>query len=254
MVWLYALGSVVAVSLISLIGVFTLSLNEKRLERFLFLLVALSAGALFGDVLIHLLPEIFRTGSQTPVFSSLTIAAGILLFFILEKFFHWHHSHAIDGEHESCQHAHIKPLGRLNLIADGFHNFLDGLTIGVSFLAGPTIGLASTIAVILHEIPQEIGDFGILLHSGYTRQRALALNLLSALFAVIGTIIALWIGTRISIFNQLLLPLAAGGFLYLAGSDLVPELQRTTDPKKSLWQLTAMTVGIALMVALVFLE
>lgn len=252
--WLYALGSVVAVSLVSLVGVFTLALSEKRLGRTLFLLVALSAGALFGDVLIHLLPEIFAESSDSPLSFSLAIIAGILLFFVLEKFFHWHHSHALDDKHDSCAHFHIKPLGRLNLVADGFHNFLDGLAIGVSFLAGPTIGLATTLAVILHEIPQEIGDFGILLHAGYTRRRALWLNLLSALLAVFGTVLALWLGAHSAVFSRWLLPLAAGGFLYLAGSDLVPELQRTTDLKKSLWQLGAMTLGVALMAGLTFLE
>ncbi|MCC6290613.1 ZIP family metal transporter [Candidatus Nomurabacteria bacterium] len=252
-VWLYALISVLAVGLVSLVGIFALSLNELRLRNALFLLVALSAGALFGDVLIHLLPEIFE-GKTNVLVPSLAVLAGILLFFILEKFLHWHHSHGIDNERDECEHIHIKPFGRLNLIADGFHNFLDGITIGISFLVNPTVGFATTLAVILHEIPQEMGDFGILLHAGYNRRQALYLNLLSALTAVLGTIIALALGSRIETFGTTLLPIAAGGFLYLAGSDLVPELHRTTDPKKSSLQLIAMLIGIALMAMLTLVE
>lgn len=247
--WLYALASVLAVSLISLVGVFTLSMSPDRLRRIVFILVALAAGALFGDALIHLLPEIYAT-AQYPILASLLILLGIVIFLILEKILRWHHHHHIN---EGDEHATL-PLGYLNLISDAFHNLLDGLVIGVSYLISPAVGLATTIAVIFHEIPQEIGDFGILIHAGFTRGRALFLNLLSALLAVVGVIVALLIGSRIELFNQVLLPLAAGGFLYIAGSDLVPEIHKTPDPRRSLLQIGAFIFGILLMVGLLYVE
>ena len=255
LIWLYALGSVVLVSLASLAGVIALSVSETRLRQLLFLLVALATGALFGDVVIHLLPEIFSASGSTTT-AALGVLAGVLLFFSLEKFFHWRHTHEVDhcDQPEHQQQHGVQPLGYLNLIADGFHNLLDGAIIGVSFLASPAIGLATTIAVILHEIPQEIGDFGILLHAGFSRGRAILFNALSASLAIIGVLLALLFGTLTAQFTPTLLALAAGGFLYLAGSDLVPELHKTTDPKKSLLQFGAMLIGIALMFTLTFLE
>lgn len=253
MLWLYTLLSVGAVGLVSFVGVFTLALNEKRLRAALFLLVALATGALFGDVLIHLLPEIFES-AEKPLAAALTVLGGILLFFVLEKFLHWHHAHGVDDCAAPEHHHSARHLGHLNLLADGLHNFLDGLIIGASYLASPTIGLASTLAVVLHEIPQEIGDFAILLHSGFSRRRALFLNFISAMLAGGGALLALILGGRSSALVAWLPALAAGGFLYLAGSDLVPELHKTTELKKSLLQFAAMLVGIALMAALVWIE
>ncbi|MEK7209136.1 MAG: ZIP family metal transporter [Patescibacteria group bacterium] len=253
-VWFYALGSVILVSLASLVGVVALSVSETRLRQILFLLVALATGALFGDVVIHLLPEIFNAGGDTTT-AAFGILAGLLLFFSLEKFLHWRHTHEVDNCDEPAHHhRRVQPLGYLNLIADGFHNLLDGAIIGVSFLASPAIGLATTLAVILHEIPQEIGDFGILIHAGFSRGRAILFNALSASLAIVGVIAALIFGVLTEQFTLGLLALAAGGFLYLAGSDLVPELHKTTDPKKSFLQFGAMLIGIALMFALTFLE
>lgn len=247
---LYAIVSVIAVSLVSLVGALTLLMEEKKLRRILFLLVALSVGALFGDAIIHLLPEIFAT-SSVPAVSSLYIIAGMLVFFILEKFLHWKHSHEVEDEHSESQ---IKPLGYLSLVADGLHNFIDGIIIGVSYLAGWQIGLASTIAVALHEIPQEAGDFGLLLHAGFSKRKALFFNFLSALVALVGTIVALAIGSWAGNFIFVALPIAAGGFIYIAGSDLVPELHKITDPRKSAVQFLAILVGVALMMLLLLIE
>ncbi len=251
-IWLYTLGSVTAVSLVSLIGVATLALNEKRLRKILFLLVALAAGALFGDVIFHILPELFSE-NKSPLTAGLGIISGLLVFFMLEKFLHWRHHHQVDTCDEPGHHA-IAPVGHLNLIADGLHNLLDGAIIGASFLVSPALGFATTIAVILHEIPQEIGDFAVLIHAGFSKARAIWLNLLSALLAILGAIISLVIGSDIQAFTPIILALAAGGFLYIAGSDLVPELHKITDPKKSLAQLGAIILGLALMLLLTFLE
>ena len=256
MIWLYTLASVLVVSLVSLIGVLFLIASEGRLRRSLSFLVALATGALFGDVLIHLLPQIFTdalTRGNT-LLPSLLILAGLLLFFVLEKFLRWSHRHGLDDcACSPADHRPTAPVGQLALISDGFHNLLDGVIIAVSFMASPAIGLATTLAVVLHEIPQEIGDFAVLIHSGFTRRRALLFNLLSASLAIVGAVLTLAIGARVASLAEFLLPLAAGGFLYLAGSDLVPELHKITDFKKSLIQFAAFLLGITAMLLLLFL-
>jgi len=142
----------------------------------------------------------------------------------------------------------------MNLIGDGVHNLIDGILIGASFLADPVLGVATTIAVILHEIPQEIGDFAVLVHGGFSRGKALALNFGSALLAVAGVAIAIWIGSAAESFAALLVPFAAGGFLYIAGSDLIPELHHHESVKKSILQLITFLAGIGVMWAMLLLE
>lgn len=247
MPYIYAILSVIAVSLVSLAGVFTLSIREEVIRKYIFLLVSLAVGALLGDAFIHLIPEAFENSSQ-PVIVSLLIIAGILAFFVLEKFLHWHH-HGDDTDEDE-----IHPVGKLVLFSDGVHNFIDGIIIGTSFLASPALGVATTIAVILHEIPQEIGDFAVLLHSGYTRQRALWLNFLSALTAVLGTLVAFFFGGAGQAFSEMILPLAAGGFIYIAVADLIPELHKTKLLKHSLAQFVALVLGVVLMLSLLWLE
>lgn len=252
-IWFQAIASVVAVSVVSLIGAVALSLQVERLKKIVFALVALAAGALFGDVIIHIIPELFESQIPSHIIG-IFILAGILIFFVLEKFLHWSHQHEMS---DCVEPGHSHPpmaLGQLNLAADGLHNFIDGLTIGASFLVSPEVGAATTIAVILHEIPQEIGDFGILIHAGYSVKKALLFNLFSASLAIIGTIIALALGSQIEAMGNYLLALAAGGFLYTAGSDLLPELHKTTNLKKSLVQFIAMLIGIGLMFVLLLLE
>jgi len=237
---------VLAVSLISLIGIFTLSLNVNRLRTVLIYLVSFSAGALFGDAFIHLLPELVEeTGFTLTV--SLSLLAGIVIFFILEKVIHWQHCH------EPVTKGHIHPFAYTNLVGDGLHNFIDGIIIGVAYLVNIPVGIATTVAVVLHEIPQEIGDFGVLLHAGFSKQKALAMNFLSALAAVLGTVLALWLGDVTSTFTQILVPFAVGGFVYIAGSDLIPELHKHNGTSNSILQLLAFVLGILVMVALLFI-
>lgn len=245
--YIYAFGSVLIVSLISLVGVFSLSLREKTLKKYVGIFISLAVGALLGDAFIHLIPEAFESlPSKTLV--SVLIILGIIVFFIIEKFLHWHH-HGEDKEE-----PHIHPVGQLILFTDGFHNLIDGIIIGVSFLVSIPIGIATTLAVILHEIPQEIGDFAVLLHAGYTKKRALWLNFLSALMAVIGVFIALIFGNMAETFSLWILPIAAGGFIYIAVADLIPELQKTKQIKYSVMQLLTVLLGIFAMVALTLLE
>jgi zinc and cadmium transporter len=245
--WLYALGSVILVSLISLIGVITIPISEKKLKSLVFVLVSLATGALFGDAFIHLLPQAFRD-STSRVGPSAYVLLGIFTFFILEKFLRWRHEHVL-------QYANsLHHLGIMNLVADGLHNMIDGMLIGASYLVGVKIGVATTLAVVLHEVPQEIGDFGILLHAGYSRRRALLYNYLSASVAVLGTIFALTIGSGAKSFSSFMLPLTAGGFIYIAGSDLMPELHKENAIAKSLVQLVALSAGVGLMLLLLLVE
>jgi zinc and cadmium transporter len=250
LIWWQSLIAVAIVSLISLIGVFTLTLGEIRLRRYLLVLVALSAGSLFGDVFFHLLPEICKGKDRITFGVSVLILTGILFSFFLEKFLHWGHAHNNDG----CAPA-IKPLGYLALLSDTLHNFVDGVIIAASFLVSFPIGLTTTLAVIFHEIPQEIADFGVLLYAGFSRRRALLLNLLSASSAVVGAIFVLLLGADYGdSVTAICLPIAAGNFLYIAGSNLVPELHKTLDWRKSFVQLAALLLGICLMAALLFFD
>lgn len=247
---LYALISVIAVSLISLIGIIGLSMRESFLRKNLFLLVSLAVGALFGDVFIHLLPhahEELPGKVAVPFF----VLLGIVIFFVLEKFLRWQHVH---GVHETDDQADTtKPVGPLVLIGDAVHNFIDGIIIGGSFLVNIEVGFATTLAIALHEIPQEIGDFALLIHAGYSKRRALLLNFLSGLIAIIGTV-GVFVFASVEGIIPALAALAAGGFIYIAGSDLVPELHKNGKVGQSFQQLIAILVGIGLMFALLLFE
>ena len=247
-VWLYTIVSVLLISLISLIGIVALSIKVDRLKKFLIYLVAFSAGALFGDAFLHLLPEMIEEGLFS-LTSSFLILGGILLFFFVEKVIHWHHCHHVG---DNCEHVHSFAI--MNLVGDGVHNFIDGIIIAASYLVSLPVGIATTIAVALHEIPQEIGDFGILIHGGFSKARALFWNLASALLAVLGAVITLLVDRIVENVEIYLVPLAIGGFIYIAGSDLIPELHKEEDTGKSLLQLIALALGILAMAALLLLE
>jgi len=245
LVWIYSLIGVLVVSLISFIGLFTLPINEKKLANFLLYFVSFSVGALLGDVFIHLLPEAVEN-SGFGLNISLYILLGIISSFIMEKILHWRHYHA------SPPKKHPRPFALMSLIGDSIHNFIDGLIIGGSYLVSLPIGFASTIAVILHEIPQEIGDFGILLHGGFSKKKALFLNFVTALTAFLGVLISLILSTFNYQFTYFLIPFAAGNFIYIAGSDLIPELHKEADLKKGFIQLLFFILGISIMIALLF--
>jgi zinc and cadmium transporter len=245
--YIYTLISVIIVSLISLVGVFSFSLNEEFVKKYVGLFISLAVGALLGDAFIHLIPGTYEK-IQNATLAGILIISGILLFFIIEKFLHWHH-HGEDKEESD-----IHPVGKLILFTDGFHNLIDGIIIGVSFLVSIPVGIATTLAVVLHEIPQEIGDFAVLIHSGYTKQKALLLNFLSALTAVVGALIALIFGGIAENFTIWVIPIAAGGFIYIALADLIPELHKMKNIKSSFLQFLVLVIGIILMLALGLLE
>lgn len=250
----YALLSVFVVSLISLIGIFSLPLSNKSLEKVLLYFVSFSAGALFGDAFIHLLPQATVHGFTLKI--SLYILLGIVISFFIEKVIHWHHCHHSGKHYDECAHHRHKEksFAYMNIFGDLVHNFIDGLIIGGSYLVSIPVGLATTIAVILHEIPQEIGDFGILLHAGFTKTRALVYNFLTSLSAFIGVGIALIIGLKSEAFFLFLLPFAAGTFIYIAGSDLIPELHKEKIVSKSTVQVIFFLLGIGIMILLLLLE
>ena len=245
--WFFSFISVFLVSLLSFTGVLFLALQAEKLKKILLFLVSFSAGGLLGDAFLHLLPEAVETmGFNLEV--SLAVLAGLLVFFVLEKFIAWRHCHIPT----SREHPH--PLALMNLVGDGFHNFMDGMVIAASFLVGLPLGIATTLAVIFHEIPQEIGDFGVLLHGGFSKKKALFFNFLSASTAFAGVFFTFLLGVKFIHLTRLLIPFTAGGFLYIAGSDLIPELHKETQLAKSLWQMLGLILGIGVMMILLLNE
>ncbi len=241
------LGSVFLVSIASLVGIAAIGLREKVFRKIVLYLVSFSAGALFGGAFIHLLPETAREFGFG-VEASLLVLAGIVLFFVIEKVIHWHHCHL------ATPAGTVHSFGYMNLLGDAVHNFVDGLMIAGSYLAGFSLGVTTTVAVLLHEIPQEIGDFAVLVHSGFSRKKALCFNFLSALTAVLGAVAAVAMSAFVENAAFFLLPFTAGGFIYIAGSDLIPELKKCIPVRESLLQLVAMLCGISVMFLLVLLE
>ncbi|MGY6217221.1 ZIP family metal transporter [Methylolobus aquaticus] len=215
-VGLYAFGAGVAVSLVAFSGAFVLWLPPHRLQRLVPALVALAVGVLLGDAFIHLIPDaISRHGDPGEV--CLAVLGGLFLFFVLEKGVRWRHDHALTS-------ATVKPMARMNLIGDAVHNFVDGILITGSFWIDPWIGATTTLAIIAHEIPQEIGDVGALIHGGYRPGQAIRYNFYCSLTVLPGIGATLLLGQYAEASLTLLLPVAAGGFIYIASSDLIPAL------------------------------
>ena len=246
-VWLYTIISVLAVSIIGLIGIFFLSIKSEKLEKLLVYMISFSAGALLGDAFIHLLPEAVKTSGFT-IMISLSVLAGIGFSFTAEKIIHWRHCH----HPTTSKHPHH--LSTMNLVGDGVHNFIDGIIIAASYLISIPVGLATTLAVVLHEIPQEISDFGVLVYGGYSKKKALMSNFLIALTSILGAILTLLIGIKSEKLLLFLIPFAAGNFIYIACSDLIPELHKETKLKISLAQLILFLLGILVMAVLLLLE
>ncbi len=246
-VWIYTLASVFIISLISFVGVLALAIEQKRLHKLLLYLVSFSAGALLGDVFIHLIPQLIKEDNFTLKTSFLALG-GIVIFFTIEKIVHWQHCHMPQTKH------HIHPFAIVNLVGDGVHNLIDGLIIGASYIVSIPLGIATTIAVIFHEIPQEIGDFGVLLHGGFSKNKALLFNFLSALAAVLGGLIALVAANASPAIISAIVPIAIGGFIYIAGADLIPELHKNFETKKAIFELIAFIAGILVIASLILIE
>lgn len=235
----WILVSTFAMSLFAWVGLLTFALKEKYLRAILLPLVAFSAGALLGGAFLHLLPESIHEGHSS-LSTYLWVLAGFTVFFALEQFISWHHCHKMPSEH-------IKPVTYLVLLADGIHNFIGGLAIAGSFLVSVNAGLITWIAAAAHEIPQEFGDFGILVHGGWKKSTALIYNFMSALTVVLGGIVAYMIAG--SFDTAFLLPFAAGNFIYIAASDLIPEIKQTESVRVGISHFVAFIAGLGLLLA-----
>ena len=243
----YALVSVFIVSVISLVGIATLWIRLSLLKKIVLWLVSFSAWALLGDVFFHLLPGIIHTAWRN-VTISLRILGWIFFGLITEKVIRRNHCHMPVTK----QHTH--PFAIMNLVWDMVHNLIDGLIIWASYLVSIPVGIATTIAVVLHEIPQEIWDFGVLVHGGFSRKRALLLNFVTALTAVLGVLIAFLLYRYTNNMVAILIPFAAGTFIYIAGSDLIPELHKENKLSQSIPQILFFLLGIWIMSVLLFIE
>lgn len=248
---LLSLLSVLCVSLISLAGIALFSLHEGLIRKSLLLLVGFSTGALLGDVFIHIFPEMLEESEQQFFSPFLLVLCGMLLSFVIEKVIHWRHCHCSALPKDSM---HIHPVGVMNLIGDGIHNFIDGALIAGSYLVSPSVGIATTVAVVLHEIPQEIGDFAVLLFSGFSVRKAAIFNMFSACAAFVGALVVLAVASSLPLLGSMLLPIAAGNFLYIAGADLMPELHKETRLSQAALQLIVILCGVGIMQLLTLLE
>ncbi len=233
----WIVGSSLLMSAIALVGSVTLVLKEQTLQRILLPLVALAAGSLIGGAFFHMIPAgIEQYGNNTAFY--VWILAGFSTFFALEQLLHWHHCHRASA---SCK----KPLTYLILIGDGLHNFIGGLAIAGTFIADIRIGIMAWLAAAAHEIPQELGDFGVLVHGGWEKRKALLFNVLSALTFLLGGLL-----TYVASFNfdiAFLIPFAAGNFIYIGASDLIPEVKDHEDVRANSINFAAFLIGIALM-------
>jgi zinc and cadmium transporter len=236
---IYILISTFAITFIAFIGIFTLAIKEKILNKILLLLVSLSAGALMGGALLHLLPEAVEEAEGTDFNVFLVVLIGFILFFLIEKVLHWRHCHK-----GKCD---VHTFHYMNLIGDSIHNFIDGLIISAGFIASIEIGISTVIAIAAHEIPQEIGDFGVLIFGGFKKKKAIVLNFTVALTIVLGGIVGYFISSTINQSVIFLLPFAAGGFIYIAATDLVPEIKKELDIKKSMATIFVFICGILIM-------
>lgn len=243
-VWTFS--ALAVISALSLVGSVTLVMAPATLRKGLIVLVAFAAGALLGDAFIHILPEIAESETGLDLWASLSLVGGVLAFFILEKVLHWHHSHLPSREV-------LHPVATMNLVGDGLHNFIDGAIVAAAFTVSPQVGIATAIAVALHEIPQELGDFAILLHGGLRPRKALLLNFATGLAAVAGGAVTL-LFANVTAIERPLLPFTAGAFVYIASTDLIPEMHKEPEPAKSAIQVAGLIAGVATMTLLLVFE
>jgi len=233
LVWIIA--SSVAMSAIAWVGLVTVALNQEQLKKLLLPLVAFSAGSLLAGALLHLLPEaVAANGPGLGTF--LPVLGGFALFFLMEQFLSWHQGHSVEPDEK-------QPVTYLILLADGLHNFIGGLAIGASFIVSTEVGIITWIAAAAHEVPQELGDFGILIRGGWRRYQALAANFLSAATIVPGALLAYYLSADFDI--TFLLSFAAGNFIYIAASDLIPEVKHDRRLTNNLIHFGAFVAGVS---------
>ena len=250
------------IAVLSLMGMTILFIKDSAVGKAVLSLVALSAGAMLGNALFHLLPEsieLAQEGGGVSLFvSMLLFSLAFALSFLFEQLFSWHHCHrashhAGHDQPEDCQLGR-KPYTQLVLMSDAIHNFIDGIILAAAFIVSPALGVTTTIAIALHEIPQELGDFAVLVHGGYKRGRALLLNAFSASSVILGGLVGYFVSSSVELAIPVLIPFAAGAFVYIAASDLLPELKHEEKIKDSLLHFLIFSLGIGIMIITTFLE
>jgi len=224
--------------LLAFAGIFTFFIPKKIFEKIIIFLVAFTTGTLLGGAFFHFLPEAFEKISL--LFLLILVLVGFMLFFLLEKYVHWRHCH--EGE---CE---VHPVSYLILYGDSVHNFIDGLIIAGSFLISVPFGIISSLLVMAHELPQEIGDFGVLVYGGFEKNKALFYNFFAQLFSVLGGILGFYFFSAKE-YLTFLLPIAAGGFLYIALADLIPEVFKEKKPIKILINIIVIILGLLLLLS-----
>ncbi|MDD4897476.1 MAG: ZIP family metal transporter [Candidatus Pacebacteria bacterium] len=244
MILLNILTACFLISICVWLAVLFLFFKKETLSKITMFLVSLSAGALIGGAFLHLLPEASEEMGSEKLFFIVLIA--FVLFFLIEKVFHWRHCHK-----ENCE---VHTFGYMNLVGDSLHNFIDGLVIASVFMVDFKLGVITTLAIALHEIPQEIGDFGVLIHAGFNKVKALVLNYIVATTVILGGVVGYFASFYIKGVMPYLLPIAAGGFIYIAASDLMPEIRKESNLKKSIMSFGIFILGIIFMYAVKFLE
>lgn len=243
MTLIWILSATTLVSVISLVGIFTFGIKSNFFDKILFLLIGFATGGLIGGAFLHLLPRAIEYASPDKVFFFALI--GFVAFFMMERYLYWRHCH--DGV---CD---VHTFRYLNLVGDGIHNFTDGLIIAASFMTDIKLGIVTTLAVIFHEVPQEIGDFGILVYGGFSKRKALVFNFICGLFAIIGALLGYALGNIIQEVSAFLISFTAGGFIYIAASDLIPELHKQKSHLRANMAFVAFMLGLAFMALLKFI-
>lgn len=241
---LYPIASVIFVSLVSVIAAIPLLIKKKISEKLLLFFLSASVGVLLATVFMTLIPE--AVAHKYTLGVALNILYGFFTMFLLEKFVHWHHNKKCEDGH--CGHGHAYNLAPVNLMGDAIHNFIDGLVIAGSYAVSVTLGITATISIIFHELPQEIADFGVLLYSGLSKKRALWFNFMSAATAILGTVLGLFLIGKTSGFTGFIIPFAAGNFLYIAGSNLLPQLHRHCKWKDTFLHMLAISMGVGIII------
>ena len=239
--FIYALIAVFTISVISLIGIFTISIKKELLNKIIPALVAFATGSFLGAAFFNILPEaIEKAGGNVMIY----VLVGMMLFFVLETYINWHHCHD-----EGCETYH-RPFTYLNLVGDAFHNFIDGALIAAAFLISIPTGVMTSFAIVMHEIPQEIGDFAILVHGGFSRKKALIFNFLSSLTSFLGVFAIFFFAKKVEGLVPIILAIAGGGFIYIATADLIPEIHKEKNKKIIIVQSLMLLLGVIVIVSL----
>lgn len=239
MIVIHSVVSVIIISLISLVGTFTFLIKESVFRKIIIYLVSFSAGTMLGVAFLHFIPEALGKEQNAMVY----VIIGFLSSFVLEKFIKWRYSRKT----EYINGKKVHPFAYISLAGDMVHNFIDGVTIAASYIISIPLGISTTIAVMIHEVPHELGDFAVLIHAGFTHKKAHALNLLVTVTAIFGTILGLIVGSDNIPFVSFLIAFTAGNFIYMASSDLIPELHKELNLKNSVLQFLSIILGILFM-------